>query len=239
MGMTRPRRPRPWDPLDLAAWLFSAAAGAPVSGLRRLVVGRRLTVPLADGNLTLTVTEFDSRTDVRALSAGQLGEVRLAARDIRWGTSRFATATAVLHNVAIRPSVPPVLVAAQVEMTVDVPAPALDEWFSWAAPRFRGRVGPDGTGRLHLARRPRLGHLEIDCRLDGTTVALTPRRLALGRRRLRLPARIPSYRVRLAELPHGVQLTGIAFAPHLLRLEGILPHWRMTVPPLNPTRPVD
>ena len=47
--------------------------------MRLLVVGRRLAVRLDDGDLTLTVTEFDSRLDVRGLSVGQLNDVRLAA----------------------------------------------------------------------------------------------------------------------------------------------------------------
>ncbi len=74
--------------------------------LRRLVVGRRLAVRLDEGDITLTVTEFDSRLDVRGLSVGQLNDVRLAARDIRWDGNRLDRATAVLHNVHLRPAAP-------------------------------------------------------------------------------------------------------------------------------------
>src|SRR6201991_212760 len=109
--MTRPRPQRrfdPFRPIDLLASLWSSAAVAPVSSgaaaayrtlfvtLRRLVVGRPLTVRLDGGDLTLTVTEFDSRLDVRGLSVGQLNDVRLAARDIGWNDSRFDRATAVM-----------------------------------------------------------------------------------------------------------------------------------------------
>ena len=74
--MTRSRPLRRWDPfrpLDMLASLWSTAAVAPVSSgaavayrtlfmtLRRLVVGRRLTVRLDEGGISLTVTEFDSR----------------------------------------------------------------------------------------------------------------------------------------------------------------------------------
>src|SRR4051794_12161683 len=58
--------------------------------------GTRLTVRLDGGDLTLTVTEFDSRLDVRGLSVGQLNDVRLAARDLDWHGNRFDSATAVL-----------------------------------------------------------------------------------------------------------------------------------------------
>ncbi len=243
--MTRPRPLRRWDPfrpLDMLASLWSTAAVAPVSSgaaaayrtlfvtLRRLVVGRELSVRLDEGDITLTVTEFDSRLSVRGLSVGQLSNVHLAARDIRWDGNRLDRATAVLHNVALRPTAPPVLVAAPVELTVEMPADTLDDLFRLAAPRLSGEIGPDGIARLRLARRPGLGHLEVDAKLDGSTLWLRPRSLVLRRKRMRLPGRTPRYRVRLPELPHGLELTDISLAPDMLCLSGTLPEWRIEVP---------
>lgn len=243
--MTRPRPLRrfdPFRPIDMLTSLWSATAMAPVSSgaaaayrtlfmtVRRLVVGRRIAVQLDDGDLTLTVTEFDSRLDVRGLSVGQLNDVRLAARDIHWNGNQFDRATAVLHNVHMRPTAPPMLVAAPVELTLEVPTPILDDLFVWAAPRLSGRVGPDGVARLRLARRPLLGHLEVDARLDGSTLWLKPRVLAIRRSRWTLPARIPAYPVRLPELPHGVTLTGVSFAPDLVCLSATVAEWQMDVP---------
>jgi hypothetical protein len=193
-------------------------------------VGRRLAVRLDDGDITLTVTEFDSRLDVRGLSVGQLSDVRIAARDVRWHGNRFDQAAAVLHNVHLRPTVPPVLVAAPVELSLELPAAVLDDVFRFAAPRLAGDVGTDGIARLRWARRPAMGHLEVDARLDGSTLRLKPRGLVLRRSRWTLPRRTPAYPVRLPELPHGLQLTGVSFAPGLLRLSGTLPEWRMEVP---------
>jgi hypothetical protein len=74
--------------------LWSTAAVTPVTGgaavayrtlfvtLRRLVAGRRVAVRVEDDELSLTVTEFDSRLDARALAVGQLGNVRPAASEI-------------------------------------------------------------------------------------------------------------------------------------------------------------
>lgn len=243
--MTRPgslRRFDPFRPIDMLTALWSSAAVAPVSSgaaaayrtlfitVRRLVVGRRLTVRLDDGDVMLTVTEFDSRLDVRGLSVGQLNDVRLAARDIRWNETTFTHATAVLHNVHMRPTAPPVLVAAPVEMTLEIPAGALDDLFRWVAPRLSGAVGADGVARLQLARRPAAGHLEIDARLDGSTLWLRPRTLALRRSRWPLPRRTPAYPVRLPELSHGVKLTGISFGPGVVRLSASAPEWRMEMP---------
>lgn len=244
-AMTRPRPLRrfdPFRPIDMLTSLWSSAAVAPVSSgaaaayrtlfmtVRRLVVGRRLAVRLDDGDLTLTITELDSRLDVRSLSVGQLNDVRLAARDIRWDGNRFDRATVVLHNVHMRPSAPPVLVAAPVELTLEVPGPVLDDLFRWAAPRLAGEVGSDGIARLRLAGRPQLGHLEVDARLDGSTLWLKPRGLVLRRSRWTLPARTPAYPVRLPDLPHGLQLTGIGFAPDVVCLAGSVPEWRIDMP---------
>jgi hypothetical protein len=212
------------------SWGAAAAYRTLFMTIRLLSAGRRLTVRLDQGEVTLTVTEFDSRLDVRALSVGQLGDLRLAARDIRFGDSVFDRATAVLHNVHLRPAAPPILVAAPVEVTLDVPTAALDDVFRWAAPRLSGDVAADGVARLRLARRPRLGHIEVEARLDGSTLWLTPSVLGVGRSRWRLPGRVPAYPVQLPELPHGLRLTGIELAPHVVRLSGTIPEWRMALP---------
>ncbi|GAC1409359.1 MAG: hypothetical protein NVSMB60_30930 [Mycobacterium sp.] len=198
--------------------------------VRRLVVGRRLAVRLDDGDLTLTVTEFDSRLDVRGLSVGQLNDVRLAARDVRWRGSRFDRATAVMHNVHMKPTVPPALVAAPIELTLQISASVLDDLFQWAAPRLSGEVGADAVARLRWAARPLLGHVEVDAQLNGSTLWLKPRGLAIRSSRWKLPTRTPAYPVRLPELPHGLSLTSVSFAPGVVCLSGTLPEWRVDVP---------
>jgi len=240
--MTPLHRFDPFRPLDMLASLWSTAAVAPVNSgaaaayrtlfltLRRLVIGRTLAVRLDEGDITLTVTEFDSRLDIRGLSVGQLSDVRLGARDIRWDGNKLDRATAVLHNVHLRPSAPPVLVAAPVDLSLDLPADALDDLFRIAAPRLAGEIGPDGIARLRLARRPGLGDLEVDAYLDGSTLKLRPRTLVVKGRRLRMPERTPAYPVHLPELPHGLRLTGITFEPDVLRLSGSVPEWRINVP---------
>ena len=120
--------------------------------------------------------------------------------------------------------------AAPVELTVELSADALDDLFRLAAPRLTGEIGEDGIARLRLARRPALGHLEVDASLDGSTLWLKPRGLVLRRRRLRLPDRTPSYPVHLPELPHGLQLTDISIEPDMLCLSGTLQEWRIDVP---------
>jgi hypothetical protein len=227
--VTRPRPVRRWDPfrpLDSGA---AMAYRTLFFTLRRLVVGRRISVGTDDGLLTLTITDFDSRLDLRQLAVGQLNDVTLGAADLEWNGHRFDRASAVLHNVHVRPTAPPVLVAAPVELTLEVPAPVLDELFRMAAPRLSGEVGPDGIARLRLARRLEFGHVEVEARLNGSTLWLQPRAVVRRKRRL-LPARTPGYPVRLPELPHGMRLTSVEFAPGVVRLTGTLSEWQMDLP---------
>lgn len=197
--------------------------------IRRLVVGRTVVVHLAAGDVTMTVTEIDSRLDLRRLVAGHLDNVRLAATDIAWETSKFDRASAVLHNVRLLPGVPPVVVASPVDVTLDVPTSALEHLFLLATPKLAGQVGADGVARLHWARRPAMGHVEVDAEMDGATLVLTGRALASRRRRWRLPVWTPVYRVQLPLLPHGLELTDVEFEPELLRIRGTLPEWRIEV----------
>jgi hypothetical protein len=183
--------------------------------------------------LALTITEFDSRLDLRQLAVGQLDDVTLAARDVEWTGDgfghRFDSASAVLHNVHVRPTAPPVLVAAPVELTLEVPTPVVDELFRMTAPRWSGEVGPDGVARVRLARRLGLGHVELEARLNGSTLWLRPTAIVRRKRRV-LPARTPGYPVRLPELPHGLRLTSVEFSPGIVRLTGSLSEWRMDLP---------
>ena len=227
--MTRPRPVRRWDPFRPIDTGAAMAYRTLFFTLRRIVIGRRMSVGTDDGMLALTITEFDSQLDLRRLAVGQLNDVTLGARDLEWNGHRFDRATAVLHNVHLRATVPPVLVAAPVELTLEVPAPVLDELFAMTAPRLSGEVGADGIARIRLARRRGFGHVEVEARLTGSTLWLQP--VAIVRRKRRtLPARTPGYRVALPELPHGLRLTAVEFGAGVVRLTGQLSEWEMDVP---------
>ncbi len=234
-----------WDPtrpIDMLSSLWSTATVAPVNTgaaaayrtlfttLRRWMLGRRMTIRVGDGDLTMTVTRFDARLDIRGLAVGQLSDVKLEATEISWNGSEFDRASAILRNVHVRPGVPPVLVAAPVELTLEVPTDALADLFGWATPRVASEIGPDGVASLRLSQRPRWGRLEVDASLDGSTLWLHPRAVVAARTRLPLPTRTPAYPVHLPALPNGLQLTGIEFAPRMVVLSGSVPEWRMDVP---------
>ncbi|BBY77078.1 hypothetical protein MPRF_39770 [Mycolicibacterium parafortuitum] len=209
--MTSPRR--------LLTSLWSAAAYRPLfMTVRRFAVGRRLTLRVDDADLTMTVTALDA--------ADQLTDITATAEDINWRTSHFDRATVRLQNMRMKPGAPLAVVAGPVDVTLDVPAPTLADLLRASAPRLAGAIGADGVARVGLTRRPRLGYVEVEARLDDAALWLTARRIGIGARRWRLPTRTPAYPVRLPEMAGGLQLTGVAFAPGIVRVSGTLPQWR-------------
>lgn len=197
--------------------------------LSRIVAGRRLGLRLDDTDLTMTVADFDSRLDIRALTSGQLGNVRLAVRDIDWGGTCLEHASAALRNVRVRPTTSPTLVAASVGLTIDIGAAALDELFSRAAPRLRGRVDADGIPRVRLHRGLGRTEVELATRVDGPALRLVPRAVSVGRHRWRLPAKMPGYSIDLPPLPQGFALTDVGFAPGLVRIEAMAEDWTLNL----------
>ena len=198
--------------------------------LQQLLVGKRVTIGMGDHDVTLTVTELDSELEPRGLAVGQLGEVRVAARDIEWGQQRLQRAVAVLRNVHIRPGVPPLVVAAPVELSTALPAEIFDEMVRQAAPQLHAQLRADSTAQLHWVRRPGWGSLEVDVNVVGNTLWVRPRALLTGQRRWKLPKRTPAHPVPLPELPHGLLVSGVSLGVDSLEISGLLPEWRMELP---------
>jgi hypothetical protein len=236
----------PFRALDMLASLWSSTGLPSVSAgaaqavavpyrtlfmtLQQLLVGKEVSVRIGDSDVVLTVTELESALEPQGLAVGQLGEVRVAARDIRWDQHRLQSAVAVLRNVHIRPGVPPLVVAAPIRLSSVLSAEIFDDVLRQAAPQLRSELREDGTARLRWARRPGWGGLEVDADVVGTTLWLRPRAVITGHRRWPLPIRTPAYQVPLPELPHGLLLTDVSLGPDSLRLSALLPEWRMDLP---------
>jgi hypothetical protein len=198
--------------------------------LQQLLIGKRVTIRIGDLDVTLTVTELDSELEPRGLAVGQLGEVRVAACDIEWGQQRLQRAVAVLRNVHIRPGVPPLAVAAPVELSTALPAEIFDDMVRHAAPQLHAQLNADRTAQLHWVRRPGWGSLEVDVDVVGTTLWVRPRTLVTGQRRWKLPKRTPAHPVPLPDLPHGLLVTGVSLGVDSLEISALLPEWRMELP---------
>ena len=189
-------------------------------------MGRGLKIRFDSHDLTLTVTEFDSRLDLRGLAVGQLGDVLVVARDIRWSHYRFDQGMAVLHNFHLRPTAPSEMVAAPVELTLKLPAEVLEELINDSTPRLTVEFGDDSTARLRSARHPGWGHVEVDVRVVGTALWLTPRGLVVGRTRWPLPGKLPIYPIELPDIPNGLVITQVKLQSRSVLVHGLLPEWR-------------
>jgi hypothetical protein len=154
----------PFRALDMLSSLWSStglpfvsagaaeAAAAPYrtlfTTLQQLLVGKEVTVRIGNQDVVLTVTELDSALEPQGLAVGQLGEVRVAARDIRSDQQRLQHAVAVLRNVHIRPGMPPLVVAAPVKLSSVLPAKIFDDVVRQAVPQLHSELCEDGTARL-------------------------------------------------------------------------------------------
>ncbi|HWT47266.1 MAG TPA: hypothetical protein VN255_01320 [Mycobacterium sp.] len=225
-----------WSSAGLPSVSAGAAQAAAVpyrtlfTTLQQLLIGKEITVRIENQDVVLTITELDSALEPQGLAVGQLGEVRVAARDIRWDQQHLQHAVAVLRNVHIRPGMPPLMVAAPVRLSSVLPAKIFDDVVRQAVPQLRSELREDGTARLRWVRQPGWGGLEVDVDVVGTTLGLRPRTLITGQRRWTLPGRIPAYRVPLPVLPQGLLVTEVSLAPDSLQLSALLPEWRMELP---------
>lgn len=198
--------------------------------LQQLLIGTEVTVRMGDRDVQLTVTELDSELEPQGLAVGQLGDVRVAACNIKWDEHHLQRAVAVLQNVHIRPGMPPLVVAAPVQLSSAVPATTFNEALRLAVPRLRGELRQDGTARVRWARQPRWGGLEVDVDVVGSTLWLRPLAIVIFARRWTLPRRLPAYQVPLPELPHGLLITGVSIGLDTLQLSGVLPRWQTEFP---------
>ena len=238
--MTDPQRRWDWSLGTLASAWWTAATLPMNTGaaalyqavfiaLRTVAVGRNVTARLGDGELRMKISTFTARPDVFGLSVGKLGQAYLAVQRLQWKGIDFDSAGATLHNMRIKPSVPPMLTAGPIDFSIDVPSAAINPLLRNSVPLLTGAVDPDGVATIGLARIPGL-HVEVDVELDGSTLWLTPRKLAVLRARIPLPRRVRSVPIHLPDLPNGLTLTSVSVESEALRLGVSLPEWQMDVP---------
>ncbi|MEZ0050120.1 hypothetical protein ABIA30_001110 [Mycobacterium sp. MAA66] len=241
--MTDPPRPWDWQLGQLASAWWNAATypmntgaaalyQATFKALRTFAVGRRITARMGGGELTMTINSFNAEPDVRGMSVGKLGQAELATRSLRWNGIDFNSGGATLHNLRIRPSMPPVLTAGPIDFSIEVPSTAIDPLLRNSLPTLAGLSGavdPNGVAKIGLSRLPGV-RIEVDISLHDSTLWFTPRKLAVRRARIPIPRLVPPVPVRLPNLPRGLVLTSVAIEPQAIRLLVTMPEWEMDVP---------
>jgi hypothetical protein len=208
---------------------WSRSCGAMIDAIRRHLLGRELEIECAGTAVSLTMVKLDAHPNSRALSLGQLGDVAIAARDVTFGTVRLPSVAATLRNTHIQAGSPTGLVAAPVDLLIEVPNDTLAQLVRTVTDQLTAEVDENGVGRLAWTRCIRLGHLEVEPEIVGTTLTLRPRHLVALGRRWSLPRWVPRYS---AAMPifNGVLVKSLALQPGSILLSATAPEWKHDLP---------
>jgi hypothetical protein len=216
--------------------------------------GRRQTLRYAGRDVTLTLQGLASTTSAAGLAAGHLGRIQLTATDVSWPGGRLDRMALTADEVRLRPVLAPavVLTAWSIRLEVTVAAERLPTWLP-AHRLLDLRVGPDGVLRAVLRVAPGMGGVELEPHVTGSSIRLRPRAVWMGRS-LRVPIRLPAYRLRVPQLPHRLRITAVEPGPATVTVRGTIPRWERvlsttaivellarpaSVPELMPVQPLD
>jgi hypothetical protein len=222
--------PDAW-PVGPAAAIQSIAAAARIG-----LVGRRVTLRFGSTDVRLELTGIVVHPDSIGVAFGQFDDVRLSAKGVGWDGGRLNQIDVVARNAHLRPGAALTLVAAPVEIEAIIDQADLDCWLARLWGRLSVQLGNDRTVRVGLAGRPRLGHLEVEPRVEGDVIRLSPRRLVGFGRSLGLTRHLPDVRLALPGLPRGLRVRHVDVEPAQLRVHGVIDEWRE---PLSPPQLLD
>jgi hypothetical protein len=188
-------------------------------------LGRRHTLRYAGRDVTLTVQRLAFTTGAAGLATGNLGRVQLTATDVIWPGGRLDRLALTADEVRLRPALAPavVLTARSIRIEVTVAAERLSAWLP-ARRRVDVRIGPDGVLRAVLRVAPGMGGVELEPEVTGSSIRLRPRAVRMGRS-LRVPIRLPAYRLGIPQLPHRLRVTAVEPGPATVTVCGTVPRW--------------
>src|SRR5680860_908306 len=210
-----------WDPMgvwqqvgepfaDLAAdqrlsgWGSSNALQALLDGLRAGLVGRPVVVGTG------------------------ASRVAFSAEDVEWRTYKFTTVSARLSNVHTRFRAKPVLVAAPVDVSLEMTGERLSALLAEIVPALEFEITASGRMLVRHARRPRWGYVEARPVVEHGGLVLRPSGVGRGARLWRFSRQIVPVRPKIA-LPDGVRITGVDVHPHRLEVQLRIDEWRLVV----------
>jgi hypothetical protein len=220
---------RQWPWMESTASAWSLGRGAIMGAVQRHLVGREVEVDCAGSPIRLTVVRLEAEPDSRALSVGQLGEVVLTAQDVNFAGFRSPGATATFQNAHLRPGSPTQLVAAPVNLQVELDNDTLAQLMRKVTDRLNASVDDKGVGRLAWGRYPHIGHVEVDASIVNTALTLRPRHLVAFGRRWALPRWMARYSMPLPAA-NGLLVRSVALQPGSIVLSATLQEWRYDVP---------
>ncbi|GLZ37350.1 LmeA family phospholipid-binding protein [Actinokineospora sp. NBRC 105648] len=184
--------------------------------------GSRVTVRTAAGEVPMTVVDLSSETGTLRLAQGRVDAVRFEAADVAWPGFPVSRLVVSCQDVRFAGPVSTAVSVGSVRVELEVTAEVASAVIAAARPGLTVRCAEV----LLVSRRPWPGALELGPSVVDRRALLTPVGVRLGKRRVRLPARVRPVAVDLPQLPRGLVLTGVAVTPTGLRLEGGAVDWR-------------
>src|SRR6266571_3800956 len=139
--------------------------GMIVDAARAWLVGKQRTLRFAGHELTMVLTDISVEGSDLARAVGQYGQVRITARDVRWGGHQFERLEVRARNVHLRPGTRPVLVVAPVLVEAFVAVPVASRWLAAVSSRLELTVKA-GIPQIGLIGAPWV-RLEVEAGAGG------------------------------------------------------------------------
>jgi hypothetical protein len=197
------------------------------------LAGRELELRFGDSRVHLVPTSIGLARASLGVVIGQLGDLELEARDVRWEGGRAATLRIEAGNVHIQPGTVATLVAAPIRATARFDQATVEEVVARRTTWVAVELTADGTLRASLARWRRWGRVDLVPEVEGRFLVLRPVAAEVGGRRRAVPAgrRLPGLRVELPESLVAGHVEEVGVEDGHLVVRAVLDEWREPLAP--------
>jgi hypothetical protein len=225
----RPRFPTTWSDWVSGDWLAPATdivnrmvgvatelaplatpqafIGQLITQIEQRLAGRDLTLQTSKGEVRLVLDALRADPTSAGLAVGQLGDVELQARDVRWEDHAVDRLEMRFRNVHVRPGSDPVLVTAPIDVTVRAGQATVDDLVGPRVAKLTVEVIEDNVALVGLAGKERLGKVEVVPRIEGGKVRAVATGLRVAGRRIGLPwGGVATVAIDIPPLPEGFQV---------------------------------
>lgn len=191
--------------------------------VRDRLVGRTITLSTNAGPVHVVPERVDARPSSVGLAVGQLGDIEVAATDVRWDRGHVDRAELRFRNVHIKPGNRPAIVAAPVEVTFTAQAETVARLVADRRPNLTVELGTEGVARVGLARHRRVGQVEVAPQLAGDHVRLVVTGAHLAGRRIGLGRGVPTASIPVPPFPSGLRIHDVVVQGSSVVVSGMIP----------------
>jgi hypothetical protein len=219
--------------VDLFGFAPATVAREVVEKTGSRLIGRMLDLRFGPTEVRLVLTAFRLLKPPVGILVGQLGDVLVDARDVRWHGAEVARLRIVARNVHIQPGPTTILVTAPVRFEAWLDQQTVDGIVARTTGRVVVELTDEGTARARLPQRPGWGHVDLVPAVEGRTLVLRPSAVAFGAadRARRLVKMLPPLRFTLPEGLEGSHLSKVEVSEGHLVVHGLVDEWREPLTP--------